>query len=72
MDSFSHLSGGQKSVVASALIFSILKLEGAPFYIMDEFDNALDSEHRTQIAELINELSQQSQFIISTFKSELI
>ena len=38
-----HLSGGQKSVVVVALIFAALKMESAPFYILDEFDHALDS-----------------------------
>lgn len=37
-----HLSGGQKTVVVVALIFSVLRMEAAPFYILDEFDHALD------------------------------
>ena len=59
-------------MVAAALLFSILRIEAAPFYIMDEFDNALDAEFRGAIAELIFELSKQSQFLITTFKPELI
>jgi len=39
---------------------------------MDEFDNALDSENRGAIAELIFDLSRTSQFLITTFKPELI
>jgi chromosome segregation ATPase len=38
----SRLSGGQKAVVAASLIFAIQDIEAAPFYIMDEFDSALD------------------------------
>ena len=38
----SRLSGGQKAVVAACLIFAIQQIEAAPFYIMDEFDSALD------------------------------
>ena len=41
-----HLSGGQKTVVVVALIFAVLKIEAAPFYILDEFDHALDSQYR--------------------------
>lgn len=67
-----HLSGGQKAVVAAALLFAALKIEAAPFYIMDEFDNALDAENRGAIAALIFELSKKSQFLITTFKPELI
>lgn len=59
-------------MVAASLLFSILKIEAAPFYIMDEFDNALDAENRGAIAQLIINLSKQSQFLITTFKPELI
>ncbi len=54
------------------MLFSVLKIEAAPFYIMDEFDNALDAEYRGAIAQLIFELSKSSQFLITTFKPELI
>eukprot|EP00349_Pseudokeronopsis_sp_Brazil_P011152 CAMPEP_0202977208 /NCGR_PEP_ID=MMETSP1396-20130829/84121_1 /ASSEMBLY_ACC=CAM_ASM_000872 /TAXON_ID= /ORGANISM="Pseudokeronopsis sp., Strain Brazil" /LENGTH=103 /DNA_ID=CAMNT_0049715929 /DNA_START=3226 /DNA_END=3537 /DNA_ORIENTATION=- len=67
-----HLSGGQKAVVAAALLFAFLKVEAAPFYILDEFDNALDAEYRGAIATLIFELSKQSQFLITSFKPELV
>jgi len=72
IEGLSHLSGGQKAVVAAALLFAILKVEAAPFYIMDEFDNALDAEYRGAIASLISELSKSSQFLITSFKPELI
>jgi chromosome segregation ATPase len=39
--------------VAASLLFSVLKIESAPFYIMDEFDNALDAEYREAISRLI-------------------
>lgn len=67
-----HLSGGQKAVVAASLLFAILKIEAAPYYIMDEFDNALDAENRGAIASLIQDLSKNSQFLITTFKPELV
>lgn len=49
-----HLSGGQKIVVVVCLIFAVLKIESAPFYILDEFDHALDAQYRSSIAELIH------------------
>lgn len=55
-----------------ALIFAVLKLDAAPFYILDEFDHALDSQYRASIANVINELSTKSQFLITTFKPEMI
>ena len=42
-----HLSGGQKSLVALALIFAIQRCDPAPFYLFDEIDSALDQSHRT-------------------------
>ena len=68
----SHLSGGQKTVVVVSLIFAVLKVDAAPFYILDEFDHALDVQYRAAIATLINELSRKSQFLITTFKPEMI
>lgn len=37
----SYLSGGQKSLVSLALIFAILKLDRAPFYLLDEADSVI-------------------------------
>ena len=68
----SHLSGGQKTVVVVSLIFAVLKVDAAPFYILDEFDHALDVQYRAAIATLINGLSRKSQFLITTFKPEMI
>lgn len=45
-----QLSGGQKALVALALIFAIQRCDPAPFYLFDEIDAALDSAHRTAIA----------------------
>lgn len=59
-------------MVAASLLFAILKIEAAPFYIMDEFDHALDAEFRGAIASLIMELAVNSQFLITTFKPELV
>lgn len=40
------LSGGQKSLLALALIFAIHKCDPAPFYLFDEIDQTLDSSYR--------------------------
>ncbi|CAD5216498.1 unnamed protein product [Bursaphelenchus xylophilus] len=67
-----HLSGGQKSLVALALIFSIQKCDPAPFYLFDEIDAALDRQHRQSVAAMIHELSENAQFITTTFRPELL
>ena len=55
-----------------SLIFAVLKVDAAPFYILDEFDHDLDVQYRAAIVTLINELSRKSQFLITTFKPEMI
>jgi structural maintenance of chromosome 3 (chondroitin sulfate proteoglycan 6) len=72
MRDMQQLSGGQKSLVALALIFSIQKCDPAPFYLFDEIDQALDPQYRHAVAEMINELSQKAQFIITTFGPDLL
>ncbi|KAJ3116176.1 Structural maintenance of chromosomes protein 3, partial [Nowakowskiella sp. JEL0407] len=67
-----QLSGGQKSLVALALIFAIQQCDPAPFYLFDEIDAALDAQYRTAVAEMINELSENAQFIMTTFRPELL
>uniref|UniRef100_A0A1I7YP81 Structural maintenance of chromosomes protein n=1 Tax=Steinernema glaseri TaxID=37863 RepID=A0A1I7YP81_9BILA len=67
-----HLSGGQKSLVALALIFAIQKCDPAPFYLFDEIDAALDAQHRSAVAEMLHEFSETAQFITTTFRSELL
>ncbi|GAA5821894.1 hypothetical protein JCM3770_002649 [Rhodotorula araucariae] len=67
-----QLSGGQKALVALALIFSIQKCDPAPFYLFDEIDANLDADRRTAVAAMIDELSQEAQYICTTFRAELI
>lgn len=67
-----QLSGGQKTVVAIALIFAIQRLEPAPFYLFDEIDAALDTQYRTAVAKLIERDAKSAQMIITTFRPEII
>lgn len=67
-----QLSGGQKSLVALALIFAIQKCDPAPFYLFDEIDANLDPAYRFTVAKMISELSENAQFICTTFRPELI
>ena len=67
-----QLSGGQKSLVALATVFAIQKSDPAPFYLFDEIDANLDTQYRTAVARMVHELAQDAQFILTTFRPELV
>lgn len=67
-----QLSGGQKSLVALALVFAIQKCDPAPFYLFDEIDANLDAQYRTAVANMISSLSDTAQFITTTFRPEML
>jgi structural maintenance of chromosome 3 (chondroitin sulfate proteoglycan 6) len=71
-----QLSGGQKTVVALALIFAIQRCDRAPFYLFDEIDAALDPQYRINVANIIarqaNDGQNPTQFIQTTFAPELV
>ncbi len=60
------LSGGEKSLVGIALVFSMLKISPSPFYILDEVDAALDDFNAERLKNLIHENKHLSQFIVIT------
>eukprot|EP00899_Mesostigma_viride_P022420 jgi/Mesvir1/3362/Mv04256-RA.1 len=72
--SMNQLSGGQKTVVALALIFAIQRCDPAPFYLFDEIDAALDPVYRTAVANMIHRqaVTTDTQFITTTFRPELV
>ncbi len=48
-----QLSGGQKTLVALALILAIQRCDPAAFYLFDEIDAALDPQYRTTVARML-------------------
>ncbi len=60
------LSGGERSLTAAALIFSLLKVAPPPFCVLDEVDAALDEANVGRFRELVQELSEDIQFILIT------
>ena len=68
----SQLSGGQKSLVALALVFAIQRCDPAPFYLFDEIDANLDAAYRTSVANLVGEMKADAQFLTTTFRPELL
>lgn len=60
------LSGGEKSLVAVALIFAILKYRPSPFLILDEVDAALDDANTNLFNRLIKDVANHSQVVMIT------
>ncbi|CDR24282.1 chromosome segregation protein SMC [Staphylococcus schweitzeri] len=64
----SLLSGGERALTAIALLFAILKVRSAPFVILDEVEAALDEANVIRYAKYLNELSDETQFIVITHR----
>jgi len=62
----SLLSGGERSLTAVALIFSLLKVSPTPFCVLDEVDAMLDEANVGRFTDLLKELSESTQFIVIT------
>lgn len=62
----SLLSGGERSLIAAALIFSLLRISPTPFCVLDEVDAMLDESNVARYRKLIRELSSDTQFIVIT------
>jgi chromosome segregation protein len=66
LQNVSLLSGGEKALTAVSLIFAIFSLKPTPFSVLDEVDAPLDEANVGRFAEMVRELSQQSQMIVIT------
>lgn len=60
------LSGGERSLTAAALVFSLLKASPTPFCVMDEVDAMLDEANVGRFTDLLRELSKSTQFVVIT------
>lgn len=60
------LSGGEKALTAIALVFSIFRLNPAPFCMLDEVDAPLDDANVGRYARMVEDMSSQVQFIYIT------
>lgn len=64
--SIGQLSGGERTLTATALLFAIYLIKPAPFCILDEVDAPLDDANVGKFTNMIREFSNNSQFIIVT------
>jgi chromosome segregation protein len=62
----SLLSGGERSLTATSLVFALLKVSPTPFCVLDEVDAMLDEANVGRFRDLLRELSQNTQFIVVT------
>lgn len=62
------LSGGEKAFTAIALLFAILKINPAPFCVLDEIEAALDDVNVYRFAEYLKKFSADTQFLVITHR----
>lgn len=68
--SISQLSGGEKTLTATAMLFAIYLIKPAPFCILDEVDAPLDDANVGKFTNMIRQFSANSQFIIVTHNKQ--
>lgn len=67
-----HLSGGEKTMAALALLFAIHSYQPSPFFVLDEVDAALDNTNVARIANYIHDHAAPGmQFIVISLKTGL-
>ena len=65
-----HLSGGEKTIAALALLFAIHSYQPSPFFVLDEVDAALDNVNVGRVAKYVREHAQPGmQFIVISLKA---
>ena len=70
--SINQLSGGEKTLTATALLFSLYLLKPAPFCIFDEVDAPLDDSNIDKFNNIIRKFSDKSQFIVVSHNKRTI
>jgi len=72
LQTISLLSGGERTMTAVALLFSLFKVKPSPFCVLDELDAALDDANINRFVDALKEFLTMSQFIIITHSRQTI
>jgi chromosome segregation protein len=72
LQSISLLSGGEQTMVAVSLLFSIYQVKPSPFCLLDELDAALDEANINRFVKLLQRFINHSQFVIITHNKRTI
>ena len=60
------LSGGERALIACALVFALLRVSPTPFALLDEVDAMLDESNVGRFRSILREISQNTQFVLIT------
>ena len=66
------ISGGEKTLAAIVFVLALQKLKPSPFYLFDEVDAHLDAPNSKKLANILEERSKESQFIMVSLKDSVI
>jgi len=66
------ISGGEKTLAAIVFVLALQKLKPSPFYLFDEVDAHLDAPNSERLANILEERSKESQFIMVSLKDSVI
>src|SRR6202007_1030636 len=72
LQTISLLSGGEQTMTAVALLFSIYQVKPSPFCVLDEIDAPLDESNINRFIRVLERFVRQSQFIIITHNKRTI
>ena len=72
LENIALLSGGERSLIAIALLFAMYRVKPSPFCVLDEIDAALDDKNIGQFVGMLSEFAGASQFLVITHNKKTV